>query len=125
LPDREGPASSAATGKRPKQSPATYSVYVIRLDGAVADVRRFKEANPDRRLDKPCIYVGMTARTPEERFDQHRRGYKACSLVKRFGLSLIPRLYLRWNPMTREQAERKEVELAQRLRKRGYGVWQN
>jgi len=122
---REGRTSVAANSKKPKASLATFSVYVIRLDGAVAEVRRFKEANPDRRLDKPCVYVGMTARKPEERFEQHRRGFKASRLVKRFGLSLIPRLYLRWNPMTYEQAKKKEVELARRLRKRGYGVWQN
>jgi len=125
MPPRDGRASRVVRAKKPKASPARFSVYVIRLDGAVAEVRRFKEANPDRRLDKPCVYVGMTGRAPEERLEQHRRGFKASSLVKRFGLSLIPRLYLRWNPMTYEQAKKKEVELAQRLRKRGYGVWQN
>jgi hypothetical protein len=91
----------------------------------VAGVRRFRLANPDRRPDKPCVYVGKSARTPEERFEQHLHGYRASRLVHKYGLSLMPRLYVRYNPMTDAAARDFEVELARRLRKRGYGVWQN
>jgi hypothetical protein len=45
--------------------------------------------------------------------------------VKAFGVALVPRLYARFNPMTYEQAKAMEVELARRLRNRGYAVWQN
>jgi enoyl-CoA hydratase/carnithine racemase len=39
------------------------------------------------------VYVGSSARSPEERFDQHLRGYKSARLVKRFALRLRPDLY--------------------------------
>ena len=32
--------------------------------------------------------------------------------------------YEKFNPMTREEAEKKEVELAESLRAKGHGVWQ-
>jgi hypothetical protein len=37
--------------------------------------------------------VGSSARSPEERFAQHERGYKSARLVKRFALRLRPDLY--------------------------------
>ena len=55
------------------------------------------ELSPDagRRRDPriPWVYVGSSARDPEIRFDQHRRGYKSSGLVKRFALRLRPDLY--------------------------------
>lgn len=39
------------------------------------------------------MYVGSSARSPEERFAQHHRGYKSSRLVKRFALRLRPDLY--------------------------------
>jgi hypothetical protein len=39
------------------------------------------------------VYVGSSARTPEERFEQHLRGYKSARLVKRYALRLRPDLY--------------------------------
>lgn len=59
-------------------------VYVIELERAAGKRR-------DPRL--PWVYVGSSARKPEERFDQHRRGYKSARLVKRFALRLRPDLY--------------------------------
>lgn len=48
-----------------------------------------------RRRDPriPWVYVGSSARTPEQRFAQHRRGYKSARLVKRYALRLRPDLY--------------------------------
>ena len=45
-----------------------YSVYVIELRREVLEKARFARKNPELRDDKPCVYVGQTARTPEERF---------------------------------------------------------
>lgn len=59
-------------------------VYVIELDRAAGRRR-------DPRI--PWVYVGSSARSPERRFEQHRNGYKAARLVKRFGLRLRPDLY--------------------------------
>ena len=59
-------------------------VYVIELDVG-AGARR------DPRI--PWVYVGSSAREPEIRFAQHRRGYRSSGLVKRFALRLRPDLY--------------------------------
>ena len=103
----------------------THNVYVVELDAAVRFVRKFIAANPDCRDDKPCLYVGMTGLSPAERFENHKNGIKASSIVKRYGLRLRPWQYSRYNPMTYKDAKKMEVALANRLRKRGFGVWQN
>ena len=101
-----------------------HSVYVIELRPDVLKRRRFAAANPERRADKPCVYVGLTGIAPEVRFQQHRDGYKACRLVREFGVRLRPRLYAKYNPMPYAEAARRERALAAKLRKRGYAVWQ-
>jgi hypothetical protein len=101
------------------------NVYVIRLKDAVLRDRRFKGRNQNHRIGKPCVYVGMTHWTPQERFNQHRAGYKSSRYVKMYGHYLMPKHYSRLNPMTHAQAEKEEVALARRLRARGYAVWQN
>lgn len=102
-----------------------YSIYVIELDRSVMKERKFAEANRGYVEGKPCVYVGMTGRTPELRFAQHKSGYKAAWFARIYGIRLKPRQYKCHNPMTREEAEFMEVEKARRLRQRGYGVWQN
>ena len=104
--------------------PRVYSVYVIELDEEVLSCPRFLKANPDRRDDKPCVYVGSTYLTPEERFQQHRAGHKANRYAFRYGKRLRPRLYRKHQHFERrKEAEIAEARLAERLRKRGYSVW--
>ena len=102
-----------------------HNVYVIELDEKVRSVRRFAAANPNSRADRPCLYVGVTGLSPEKRFENHKNGIRAASYVKRFGIRLRPKFYARYNPMTYNEAARMERELANRLRKRGFAVWQN
>ncbi len=102
-----------------------YHVYVIELDTDVLKSRKFREANPRHNPRRPCVYVGMTGIGPEERFEQHRSGYKASRYVKRYGVRLMPKLYRKYNPMEYEEAVERERRLADRLRRRGYAVWQN
>ncbi len=78
--------------------------------------------NP-KRDGKAGYYVGMTGLTPEERFENHKRGIKAARVVRRFGERLVPRLYAHLNPMPYEKAVRMEAWLADSLRKRGYVVF--
>jgi hypothetical protein len=113
-------ATAAATAR----TEARFTVYVVRLDKRVLARRKFREANPDYVPGKPCVYVGMTGLSPEERFANHRRGYKANRYVRDYGLELMPRRFERFNPMTHERAVAMEKELAGRLRRRGYAVWQ-
>jgi predicted GIY-YIG superfamily endonuclease len=72
---------------------------------------------------KAGYYVGMTGLSPEERFDNHRKGIKAARIVKRCGERLVPRLYAHLNPMPYAKAVAMEVTLADSLRKRGYVVY--
>jgi hypothetical protein len=101
-----------------------HSVYVIELDPAIYNSRRFRKANPDHDITKPCVYVGCTGLTPEERFAKHKAGIRANRYVQRFGMRLLPKLYAYANPMPYDAARDMEVELAIALREQGYAVWQ-
>ena len=101
-----------------------YNVYVVELSESVLRERKFVRANPRYDLDKPCLYVGMTGLTPEERFDNHKKGHKSNRYVRDFGIRLCPKLYEKYNPMTYEDACTQELELAALLRSQGYPVWQ-
>ena len=54
------------------------NLYVIRLDHAVLQKRKFRERNPHYRprlialFRKPCVYVGFTSHDPAVRFEQHK-----------------------------------------------------
>lgn len=101
------------------------NVYVILLrDEVFTEKKKFSEANKHYEKLKPCVYVGRTVRSPEERLDQHIKGYKASRYVKKYGVKLLPELYKGINPMLYDEAVKKEVELANELRKKGYAVWQ-
>jgi hypothetical protein len=102
----------------------TFRIYVIRLDPEARRAKRFRDANPLAREDAECLYVGMTACSAEERFNQHKRGYKACSFVRRYGLSLFTELFPQTDLLPVNAARRLEIEHAESLRKQGYAVWQ-
>ena len=101
-----------------------HNVYVIELDPRILNSVRFRRANPERDILKPCVYVGCTGLTPEERFAKHKAGIRANKFVQRFGVRLLPKLYAYANPMPYDAARDMEVELAIALREQGYGVWQ-
>jgi hypothetical protein len=97
-------------------------VYVVLLAPAAGKLRAVRAANPNRDPHRPCVYVGMTGLTPEERFANHKAGIKAASLVKRYGIRLLPELFEHLNPMPYEAAVRMELDLAEDLRRAGYTV---
>jgi hypothetical protein len=101
-----------------------HNVYVVRLDPAVLEVKKFRDANPAYIDGKPCVYVGMTGLTPGERFDNHKRGYKANRFVRKYGLYLMRQKFERLNPMSWAKARRMEEKLAEKLRAKGFAVWQ-
>jgi predicted GIY-YIG superfamily endonuclease len=86
------------------------SVYVVYL----------RNPNGD---GKAGYYVGMTGLPVEQRFQNHKNGVKAASVVKRCGERLVPRLFAHLNPMSYERAVDMEVKLADSLRKRGFLVF--
>jgi hypothetical protein len=81
---------------------ASRRVYVIELDQGAGRRR-------DPRL--PWLYVGSSARSPEERFEQHVSGYKSSGVVKRFAKRLRPDLYQDLAPI-RSSAKVLEAEHA-------------
>ena len=113
----------------------TYRVYVVELSKRVfTENRKFREANPQFNGVLECLYVGMTSKTPAERFKQHKtgyinkKGYKISAyLVQKYGAYLRPSLYEHINtkPMSRQQALDMEQQLAMELRRQGYAVWFN
>lgn len=113
------------TGWRDMRSKRTKNLYVIRLDDDVLEVRKFREANPDYVEGMPCVYVGVTSLEPEARFLQHKEGYKSCRFVKNYGEFLQWELFAHLNPVAAAEGEERERRLAETLRKKGFGVWQN
>ncbi len=112
-----------------------YQVYVIELSKRVfTENARFRAANPQFNGVLECLYVGMSSKTPAERFKQHKTGYRnkkdvklSAYLAQKYGLYLRPSLYdhINLKPMTRQQALIMEEKLAWNLRKQGYAVWFN
>jgi predicted GIY-YIG superfamily endonuclease len=109
---RRAPEDPARPAKRARRirSRAHHSVYVVYLRDPKGD-------------GKAGYYVGMTGLTPEARFANHKAGIKAASVVRRFGVRLVPLLYEHLNPMPYADAVRLEVELAESLRRRGFRVF--
>lgn len=80
---------------------ARSNICVIELDPVVLEHGKFTDANPDCKGDKPCVFVGMTARTPEKCFAQHKQGIKSNSYVRRDGLRPRARgdaVWQNWRP---------------------------
>jgi len=94
---------------------------------------RFRAANPQFNGSLQCVYVGMTSKTPQERFKQHKTGYRnkkghklSSNIVKKYGMYLRPSLYNHIEPLpTRAAALKMEENLALKLRRQGYAVWFN
>jgi hypothetical protein len=108
--------------KAASESKLHHHVYVVLLDAKAAKDRKILKANPKRDKSKPCVYVGMTGLTPEERFQNHKSGIKAARVVQKFGIRLLPELYECFNPMPFEAAVEMERDLAEELRDAGYTV---
>jgi hypothetical protein len=116
IPDT--PIGGGPTSARPATWPTPPSgvercVYVIEL----ADVEG------PRTTALPCVYVGQSAYPSETRFAQHKMGYKASRVVRRYGRQLRPDLCSKvactpdW-----QTALRREADLAVELRRAGYCV---
>jgi predicted GIY-YIG superfamily endonuclease len=69
-----------------------------------------------------CVYVGLTGLGPEERFANHKAGIKSAAVVKRYGLRLLPELFMHLNPMPFDAAVVMEKDLAEDLRGAGFTV---
>ena len=111
-----------------------YHVYVIELSKKIfTENYKFRAANPQFNGVLECLYVGMTSKTPKERFQQHKSGYKnkkgykiSSNIVEKYGSYLRPSLYNHIKPMSsRVEALKMEEILALELRRKRYAVWYN
>ena len=111
-----------------------YRVYVIELSKRIfTENSKFRIANPQFNGVLECLYVGMTSKTPKERFEQHKTGYRnkkghklSSNIVQKYGAYLRPNLYNHIEPMsTRAAALKMEESLALELRRQRYAVWFN
>ncbi len=111
-----------------------YQVYVIELSKRVfTENARFRNANPQFNGVLECLYVGMTSKTPKERFKQHKTGATSkkghnisSGIVRKYGMYLRPSLYDHIGPFrSRAEALNMEEKLARELRRRRYAVWFN
>ena len=93
----------------------TYTVYVIELSRACT-----KQA-----CALAPLYVGQTAHSPEQRFEQHKAGGKlAAGKPHRYGRRLRYDLMQGIGPFaSRAEAERAEKAVAEALEKRGHRVF--
>jgi hypothetical protein len=98
-----------------KQSPRTYSVYVIELSRACTP--------------GPCalapVYVGQTAHHPDHRFAQHKAGgMLAAPKAHRFGVRMRPDLVKGIGPFSsRKEAQTAERAVAEALERQGRKVF--
>ncbi|MFS4415250.1 GIY-YIG nuclease family protein [Maribacter sp. 2307ULW6-5] len=111
-----------------------YRVYVIELSKRVfTENKKFREANPQYNGVQQCLYVGMTSKTPQERFLEHKSGHRnkkghrlSSSIVRGYGQYLRGSLYQHLAPVaTRAEALRLEKALALELRRKRHAVWFN
>jgi hypothetical protein len=94
----------------PKVPRDHHRVYVVRLDYP-------------RAKGRLCFYVGMTGLPIEERFANHKLGYKCSRIVQKYGVALAPEWYEGIPPMPYEEAALAEPTLADDLRDLGYLVF--
>jgi predicted GIY-YIG superfamily endonuclease len=111
-----------------------YRIYVVELSKRVfTENTKFRTANPQYNGVLECLYVGMTSKSPKERFEQHKTGYRnkkghklSSNIVEKYGLYLRPSLYNYIDPfLTRKEALIAEKEIALELRRERYAVWFN
>ncbi len=113
---------------------AHYTIYVIELSKRVfTENTKFRVANPQFNGVLECLYVGMTSKTPKQRFVQHKTGFVnkkghklSASIVQKYGMYLRPSLYNHIEPISsKAKAIKIEASLSYELRRKGYAVWFN
>jgi hypothetical protein len=97
----------------------TYVVYVIELDRTACSDRRAKCGGCGRTP----VYVGQTALSPEERFEQHRAGVRSSQWVRKYGKWIRRRLAPRLEFATQPEALLAEAATGRRLAAKGFCVY--
>jgi hypothetical protein len=98
LPAAYEVASRFRAGRRGRSN-----IYLILLDYS------------DRRNGPHGVYVGMSRYSPLQRFDQHKAGIRAAGSVLKRGLEVLTGAALHLQHISRPEAARIEIELAEAL----------
>ena len=107
--DRRVAATRRSAGRR-AEAGCHHRVYVVRLD------------HP-RAKGREAFYVGMTGLPVEERFANHKRGYKSAAVVHKYGVELARDWYEDIPPMPFDEAVLAEATLADDRRDLGYLIF--
>ena len=103
-------------------NPLCWSVYVIHLKEEVKGEKKMSKQNTNGSPELGYLYVGMTGISVEERVSNHLRGYKSCSLVRKYFYGLFHEKIE--SGLSYEEATLREETLAEDLRLEGYWVYQ-
>lgn len=95
-------------------------LYAVRLDyfGKLtrADQERLVALNPSAGKKAPIFYVGQTSLLAQQRYENHRNGYKASRWVKKYGQHLIE--VDKWKPDFGVALPEKTIRAAYELARR-------
>ena len=102
-----------------------YHIYAIRLGDEVLDKGKFVKRNPDYRSGKPCYYIGSSTHEPAERFRKHKAGQRASTWVRKYGLYVAAKKCFAIETADTREPAKVEHAYAEKLRNKGFGIWQN
>ena len=88
--------------KKKKETKRNHNVYCILVDG-------FAKSSPYG------VYVGETSKAPEQRFAVHKEGGRLAARRNKRFMCLLPGLYDRFNPLSREEAKELEPLICEKL----------
>jgi hypothetical protein len=101
-----------------------WKVYVILLADDAKREPKVRRENPKADPRKPCVYVGVTITSRENRFERLKgSGRSSNKFVRSYGLRLTPEYYLHEKAVRSEdEAEKLEDRVAEQLRAKGFWV---
>ncbi len=67
------------------------------------------------------VYVGQTGKERDQRFAEHKAGYKASKHVRKHGIALLPRVQHHLTDLEAHEANEIEADLAEEFR--NAGIW--
>ena len=95
-------AVSKLNVKKKKQTKKNHNVYCILVEG-------FVKSSPYG------VYVGETSKAPNQRFAEHKAGGRLAARRNKRFICLLPGLYERFNPLSREEAKDLEPLIYEKL----------
>ena len=95
-------------------------LYVVRLDYfgklTAGDQKKLIQLNPEAGKKAAVFYVGQTSLQADQRYENHRNGYKASRWVKKYGQQLID--VEKWKPDFGVALPKKTIRAAWELAQR-------